>query len=242
MSPRLIPIARNSKVAAIEWTEYQTRAPTPDEMHRWHTQFPGCNWGLLTGVSSGVVVLDVDVRHHGMDALRDKNLPVTRAVLTWSGGWHYYFRCPNGGCRTVPKILPGCDLKGDGGYVLVPPSTIDGNPYETAMDTEPAPLPDWLVQHLRRKGSPVGMWRRALGPVPQGEQDCHLIALAGKLARSMDEEIWYTIPSLLATVAAGYPQDPRRPWTMADFQRIADSACRMEHHRRLSVALRTVTL
>src|SRR5580765_3155807 len=53
-------------------------------------QFPGCNWGVATGLVSGVVVVDVDPRHGGTESLaaleqQQGNLPPTWEVITGSG-------------------------------------------------------------------------------------------------------------------------------------------------------------
>jgi hypothetical protein len=50
-------------------------------------------------------------------------LPETRVVHTGGGGLHFYFEHP--GFHTpnsVSELGPGLDLRGDGGYVLLPPS------------------------------------------------------------------------------------------------------------------------
>src|SRR5438270_642967 len=186
MTPRLIPVKNGTKVAAVQWATYQDRAPTPEEITEWRSAFPGCNWGLLTGRPSGVVVLDVDVRHRGMDALRERTIPVTRTVLTWSGGWHYYFTYPGPGCRTIPAILPGCDLKGDGGYVLVPPSQVSGVPYELAVDAPVAAMPTWLWRLIPRvngpvSGRPQSEFVMLLRGVDEGERNGACVKLAGWL-------------------------------------------------------------
>ena len=50
-------------------------------------------------------------------------LPETSVVHTGGGGLHFYFEHP--GFHTpnsVSELGPGLDLRGDGGYVLLPPS------------------------------------------------------------------------------------------------------------------------
>lgn len=88
--------------------------------------------GLLairTGVASGLVVIDVDPAHGGTASLTrltaDGLTPPTRFVRTGSGGLHLYYRHP--GARTAilnsaGRVGPGIDVRGDGGYVVAPPS------------------------------------------------------------------------------------------------------------------------
>ena len=101
--------------------------------------------GLLairTGTVSGLCVVDIDPRNGGqLD--RDLMTP-TAAVATGGGGWHLYYRHPGG--PTLPELpgRAGVDIKGDGGYVVAPPSVHPGTrrPYRWAGDravTEMAP-------------------------------------------------------------------------------------------------------
>jgi hypothetical protein len=59
-------------------------------------------------------------------------LPETPVVLTGGGGKHYYFRHPGGYIKSVAAALgPGLDIKGEGGFVVAPPSLhASGRRYE----------------------------------------------------------------------------------------------------------------
>jgi putative DNA primase/helicase len=100
----------------------------PDQIREWWGQCPAANIGMPTGAWSGVVVLDVDPEKGGFQSLlalvrRYGILPQTRVVHTGSGGLHFYFA--HRGIHTrnsAGKLGPGLDLRGDGGYVLLPPS------------------------------------------------------------------------------------------------------------------------
>ena len=96
----------------------------------WELYYPGANIGIPTGTPSGFWVLDIDPRHGGpatLAALQAKYgpLPATLEAQTGGGGRHLYFALPNG--QTIPrnsagKLGPGLDIRGEGGYVAVPPS------------------------------------------------------------------------------------------------------------------------
>jgi bifunctional DNA primase/polymerase-like protein len=94
----------------------------------WWKYWPDANVGILTGRRSNLIVLDVDPRHGGDDALaafvaEHGPLPETVAVLTGGGGLHYYFACPPGdGAIKSFTLAPGLELKGDGTFVVAPPS------------------------------------------------------------------------------------------------------------------------
>jgi len=62
----------------------------------WWRQWPSANVGVVTGRPSGLVVVDIDPRHGGIDSMRrlvDEHgpLPSGPRVRTGSGGWHLLF-------------------------------------------------------------------------------------------------------------------------------------------------------
>jgi predicted P-loop ATPase len=104
--------------------------------------------GTPTGRVSGLVAVDVDVKNgqRGAEWL-DTNkslLPKTRMHRTVSGGLHLLFRMPADVeiRNSASRIAPGVDIRGEGGYIIVPPSP----GYAVADPVEPADMPDWLVQ------------------------------------------------------------------------------------------------
>jgi hypothetical protein len=106
--------------------------------------------GMPTGEVTGLVVVDVDVKggrpgQAWLDANRDR-LPATWTVRTASGGLHLYFCWPGETIRnSASKIAPGIDVRGDGGYVILPPSP----GYVVVDDAPSAELPEWLLDVLR---------------------------------------------------------------------------------------------
>jgi hypothetical protein len=103
------------------------------QVKKYWKMWPKANIGMATGKVSGVVVLDVD----NIDSLiafekEHGELPDGPGVVTGSGGLHIYFkasdeRIPN----SASKLGPGLDVRGDGGYVVLPPSLhVSGNRYE----------------------------------------------------------------------------------------------------------------
>jgi hypothetical protein len=101
------------------------------QAQEWWSQDPAANIGVATGSVSRLVVIDLDVKgeHDGPLNLRKfqyetgEHIPDGPVARTPSGGWHLWFRTPEG--TVVPErpgILPGVDVKGDGGLVVAPPS------------------------------------------------------------------------------------------------------------------------
>ncbi len=115
------------------------------------------NTGVATGPASGFWVLDIDSDRGGNENLQDlvdgyTELPDTWTVQTQSGGSHYYFAWdPKRPMSNRTNVLPGIDIRGEGGYVLAPPSKVEGQ-YEWVRDPivyDLEPAPDWLYAVLR---------------------------------------------------------------------------------------------
>lgn len=96
----------------------------------WWQRWPQANIGVPTGKGTDLVVVDVDVRHDGFASLARWQLahgplPATRIARTGSGGLHLYYRYPRTGRvanTTNVAGFSGIDLRGEGGYIVVPPS------------------------------------------------------------------------------------------------------------------------
>lgn len=125
----------------------------------WWKRWPTANVAVATGAGSGLVVLDVDSRHRGftsLDALEKRigELPRAPRVLTGGDGLHLYFAHPGGRVPNRSHLggFRGLDLKGDGGYVLAPPSLhVSGRRYTWDPERHPGclalpPLPQALLE------------------------------------------------------------------------------------------------
>lgn len=112
----------------IKWEAYQKKLPTEQEIKDWWTKYPQANIGIVTGLISGIAVIDLDDVETAKTALSDlipDNL-VFPIAKTPRGGEHWYFACTDGKLRNNTKIVPGADLRANGGFVVAPPST-NGN-------------------------------------------------------------------------------------------------------------------
>src|SRR5262245_8148284 len=124
-------------------------------IRRWWAACPEANLGLVTGAVRGLVVDDVD-GEEGVASLRSLVDRHARFQAAWartgSGGWHGYLdhpgqEVPNSAGRLGPKL----DVRGDGGYVVAPPSLhASGRRYRWLHglpDQLPA-VPGWMVELL----------------------------------------------------------------------------------------------
>lgn len=123
------------------------------QIEQWWKQYPDANIGVATG--GGIRVLDVDPRNGGDSSLAQLEathgaLPPTLSVNTGGGGKHLYFRVPEGSANSCGIAGKGLDVKGNGGYVVAPPSLhVSGALYawrDAPNKLEIASLPGWLAE------------------------------------------------------------------------------------------------
>lgn len=128
----------------------------PAQIARWWAQCPAANVGVVTGAGSGVWVLDLD-GPEAFAALAEFEqqhgpLPVTVTAKTGRGE-HRYFACDDAHPVPTSKPFAKADVKGEGGYVIAPPSNHQsGVRYEWIHppgQTAVAPAPDLLLARLR---------------------------------------------------------------------------------------------
>jgi hypothetical protein len=179
----VFPCLPGQKVPATEHG-FRDASVDPDQIRRWFTHHPDRNLAIATG-APGPDVLDVDVHASGDGFLAYHTLAraglidgAATVIRTPSGGLHVYFA---GSAQRCGR-LPGChlDFRAAGGYVLVPPSRIDGEPYRR------------IAQVGGRSGLDWASVTRLLEPAPQQTRPARtgtpsgIDGLAGWVAR-LDE-------------------------------------------------------
>lgn len=169
-----------------------------DQVKTWWSENPEYNIGIATGaVSDGLVVIDID--KHNSDGFlslsgweaENSALPATARCITGSGGLHYYYIDRQNQYRNAQDLLPGIDVRGDGGYVVAPPSIHpDGTPYQwdrTGLN-KPAMATDTVRQFLksRKKKEITADYSDVLTAlnsqkITEGRRTGTLVSLLGKL-------------------------------------------------------------
>ncbi len=215
-----------------------------DQIAQWFSVSKNLNVAISTGEESGLIVLDIDPRHGGDEstlalAAKHGRLPDTLEVLTGGGGRHLYFKFPAGAdIRSRAGILPGVDIRANGGYVVCPPSRhISGGVYqwEASCDfehDEPAELPQWLLDMLLTGGQPQSH-PSPNGHKPdkilQGQRNDWLTSEAGRLRRAGADEATITATLLTLNRERCVPPLPER-----EVETIAKSVCRYQPGYTLS--------
>jgi putative DNA primase/helicase len=200
-------------------------------IRRWWQMWPDANIAVCTGAVSGVVVLDNDIYKSGDTSLRDLEqtyypLPATVQQLTGGGGEQSFFAHPGTPIKNGAESLgPGLDVRGDGGYVVVPPSLhASGRRYVWEINHHPddrplAPLPPWLLALCQetRRPAPISTDE----PIPQGRRNATLFRIGcGLRARGLSEA------AILGALAAINATQCHPPLAEADVGRLAASCAR----------------
>jgi hypothetical protein len=200
----------------------------------------GSQHRLATGAVSWLLVVDIDDLE-GEAALRllenqHALLPPTVEVITGRGR-HLYLRYPKNLTlgNTVGHIAEGIDTRGNGGYVLAPPSVhITGKRYCWSVDSANAiaEAPQWLLDLLLRPSGTTEVtpneWRERFGlPVCEGRRNVTIAKLTGHLLRRyVDPIVVHTLMQLWNSARC------QPPLAEQDVTRIVTSISNKELHRR----------
>jgi Bifunctional DNA primase/polymerase, N-terminal/Family of unknown function (DUF5906) len=160
---KLFPIAAGTKDKPLsKWRHGgpgEVAACDPTQITAWSQRWPDCNWGIATGSTSGVFVVDTD----GFEAwlfLAGKGVAETFTVKTGNPDNYrlqYYFRVPEGMKvkTSASEIAPGLDIRGEGGMVVAPGSMHpSGNLYTVQEDCPVADAPAWLLELVVDQSAP----------------------------------------------------------------------------------------
>jgi hypothetical protein len=184
--------------------------------------------GILTGSASGVIALDIDPRHGGEASFAEMltrtggELPVTAEQKTGGGGRHFLFQHPGFAIRnSAGRLGPGIDVRGDGGYIVVPVSShASGGRYEWLKhpnDGGLAEVPAWLLASLNVSTKPIPQGQAPF-QVPEGSRNTHLFKKGVSLRRQGKSRAVIETSLLEENAAACDP-----PLSIEEVQRIAEN-------------------
>ena len=136
------PDCRRSAAKHPRIQAWPQAATTNDGMiETWESQWPDANIGIVTGSSSGLLVVDVDgeAGARSMRQLEDKFGPMPPTVTVRTGrGHHYYFAAPQYSVKTRVAVFQGIDIRANGGMVVAPPSVhASGSEYQFVPGQSP---------------------------------------------------------------------------------------------------------
>ncbi|ORE94116.1 phage/plasmid primase P4 family protein [Stappia sp. 22II-S9-Z10] len=200
------PVADDPKGSKRPLTEHGLKNASTDEdvIRTWWSRWPEALIGLPTGAGLGAFVVDLDPREKSctelwadLEELIGASLGEPIVAETQSGGWHLYFAWPElagseklGNRSGTRSGLPAhVDVRGEGGYVIAPPSIMsNGRRYKwrqgPAMGLTRAP--EELLDCILRRGRFARSERPAVtaGPMPDVSDRIRKYALS-----ALDAEI-----------------------------------------------------
>lgn len=225
----VIPIGKNKR-PLINWKKYQEEKASEEEIIDWFKKYPDANLGVVTGKISDLIVVDIDPRHDGSDELfRDIK---TLKSKTGGGGWHYFFQFEEG-IQNNANIKQGIDIRGEGGYVIVPPSVhLSGNNYEwlAGLSHSIAVLPGFIKSWFSQtKPNNKISGNKVLEGVMEGSRNDTAASLIGKLLAYCPPKEWKTVawPLLQA-----WNQKNNPPLTEQELKGVFNSIAKRESFKK----------
>ncbi|VWX52970.1 bifunctional DNA primase/polymerase [Novosphingobium sp. 9U] len=225
---------------------FQSASKDPETVRGWWARWPEAMIGMPTGAATGFWALDIDDPEQFESSCRF-DMPATRRVDTGKG-YHLYFKydpaAPMRNHQRHPKRgwpfseLPGAETRGDGGYVIVPPSLHpSGRRYAwhdgSTVVEAPAELLAVILRGSSRDQKPSSEFKTdgadtryglaaldrecaAVRSAGNGEQECALNEAAlkiGALVAGGELTIGTAQSSLIAAGLAMPSYNPRDAWT-----------------------------
>lgn len=190
------------------------------QISKWWTENPAAQIALPTGETNHLFVIDVD-GPEGEQAVKKMNLPETFTVSTRPGRFQRWYKQPHGTkSKCSASILgPQIDTRGDGGYVIVPPSIHHetGEPYKVIKNIPWADAPISLLEP-QKSSSRVGQSSPISDgdQIPKGKRHDTMLRIAGALrARHLSPEM------ILAQLRMANERQCRPPLDDADLQKLS---------------------
>jgi hypothetical protein len=187
-----IPVFPTNPLDKKPLTSNGFKDATADEaqIREWWQRWPNAMIAAPTGHASGMWVTDLDLdpvkKTDGMATLtqliaQHGEIPKTLMTITPRGGRHLIFTWDSNVeiRNSTGKIGPGIDVRGEGGYVCLPPSrNADGGVYRWDADggEQAVAAPAWLIELARSKPKTrdkAWAWARAAL-----ERECKTVAAA----------------------------------------------------------------
>ena len=127
---KVFPLRVNTKNGHVLASWIKEASTDPSQIYEWFSNGP-MNIGVCTG--NGLAVIDIDNKNgkSGNDSIQSfvSSFPKTKVVSTPNGGFHMYYHV-NREIHCTTNLLPGIDIRGEGGYVLGVGSVINNKFYK----------------------------------------------------------------------------------------------------------------
>lgn len=191
----IIPVGSDKK-PLIKWEKYQKERATHEQIEEWFKQFPDMNIAVVTGAISGIIVADIEAGGS------IEGFPQTATAQTGGRGFHFYYKHPGYEVKNATRITELTDIRGDGGYVVAPPSISEKGDYawliapwdyiekpEYAEGKEMADYPAEFINSLRK---PSKVRNDILTPasIPVGQRNSEATRFIGTVLSALPVGLW----------------------------------------------------
>jgi hypothetical protein len=243
-----------------EWTTLQNELVPDATFWRWYDPLTGeyrdrRNMGIITGAcSGGVFILDLDI-HKKPEALAWWNSvlhlhnngmePDTPTQKTGGGGLQKLFRAPAGWVAPTNRTDRGVDIRGQGGFAVVPSSLHDSGGVYTWLpgmgpwEIEILEAPGWLLEEIDKlvgvsgninsgninsgnsgniNSSPQSTDSVTVKTVPGGDFDAFGNRIDGREDK-MFRLVWAAVVGLKRKAPMGPPSEAEKAAVFADWVR-----------------------
>ena len=212
-----------------------------EQIRAWWQTHPTTGVAIATGAASGVLAVDIDAQKGGAGTWKrlvaeHGKIPPTAATLTGGGGSHLLFQHPGDVPNSTGRLGAHVDVRGDGGYIVLPPSVHEnGRPYKWMMPLEKTGLaepPAWVVELARgrQNGDRPSTAPAVADLIPEGRRNADLASIAGTLRRRGLGET-----EILAALREVNRQRCRPPLADDELELIAGSVSRYQAETPLGV-------
>ena len=226
---------RLDKTPYVKWA---SEATTDEKtIKEWWLKWPKAGIAIVTGSKSKhLVIIDIDVKDGAADSFElggaaawPKGSYETRRVKTGGGGIHLYFKTPTVMIRnSIGKLAKGVDIRGEGGYIIAPPTIhASGKKYEWVDTTKPIMKISKEFSELIQAATDAKEERvikdavNSKDDIPKGERNGTLAKMAGFIHRMgyKDEEV-------LDKIADINEERCKPPLEYQEVQKLVKSMCK----------------
>jgi hypothetical protein len=151
---RLFPVQPQGRLAPAK-VRIEDATADLAQLEQWACEHPGRNWGLATGMASGVFFLEVDTRRasRALRILSRGEWDGQQTLQSQAGDTGYaFFRWPAARAMrgSGKNPAPGLRIRGEGDFVLIPPSVCPSGISHVYLDpdAEIAAAPQWLLDSV----------------------------------------------------------------------------------------------
>ncbi len=183
------------KAALVEWKKFQTERPDPTQLETWERELNPHIWAMPTGMVSGCFVIDCD-KPSAIELMKNSGL---KPHVKSPKGAHFYCKLPSFSIRNGVGLLPGLDVRGEGGYVNFIGQNGRGSYQVQILPTDDSLIPfEKLPKEIQEALRPKQVKTHTLPiaeNIPKGTRNVELTSLAGAMRRkgSTAQEIYIAL-------------------------------------------------